>query len=72
MINKAGTINRRAIVPMSMPPTVPTPIDMLPLAPTPVENIIGSIPKIMVSEVIRIGRRRTSAAEMAAWVILMP
>lgn len=49
----------KAIVPMSIPPTVPTPIEMFPLAPTPVENIKGSIPNIMVSEVIKIGRKRT-------------
>ena len=32
-------------------------------APAPLENINGSIPNIIVSTVIRIGRRRTWAAE---------
>ena len=32
---------------------------VLPLAPTPEANIMGNIPNIMVSEVIRIGRNRT-------------
>ena len=48
----------KAMVPMSIPPTVPTPMEIFPLAPTPVENISGNIPKIMVREVIRIGRKR--------------
>ncbi len=58
-INKAGTMKSSATVPINIPPTVPTPTEILPLAPTPVANIMGSIPNIMVSEVIRIGRRRS-------------
>ena len=65
-MNSAGTTMISANVPMSMPPTVPTPIEMLPLAPTPLANISGSIPKIIVSEVMRIGLRRTFAADIAA------
>ena len=37
--------------------------ELLPLAPAPEENISGSIPKIIVNTVIRIGRKRTCAAE---------
>ena len=65
-MKRAGTIIRRAIVPMSIPPTVPTPMDMFPFAPTPLANIRGSIPKIIVSEVMRIGLRRAFAADIAA------
>ena len=61
-----------ANVPINIPPTVPTPIEMLPLAPTPLANISGSIPNIIVSEVMRIGRRRTFAADMAAIVMDIP
>ena len=32
----------------------------------------GSIPNIMVSEVIRMGRKRTRAADIAAIVMLIP
>ena len=71
-MNSAGTITSRARVPMSIPPTVPTPMEMLPLAPTPLANMSGSIPKIIVSDVIRIGRRRAFAADMAAIVMDMP
>ena len=71
-MNKTGTINKRAIVPINIPPTVATPIEIFPLAPTPVANIIGNIPKIIVSDVINIGRNQTSAADTAAWVIVIP
>ena len=57
---------KQGTVPTSIPPTVPTPMDILPLAPTPVANIMGNIPKIIVSDVISIGLRRTPAAEIAA------
>ena len=72
MMNKTGTMNKRAIVPMSMPPTVPTPMEILPLAPTPVENISGNIPKIIVNEVIRIALNLAFAADIAAIVIDIP
>lgn len=72
MINKTGTTNKRAIVPINMPPTVPTPIEMLPLAPTPVENISGNIPKIIVNDVIRIALNLAFAADIAAIGIDMP
>ena len=49
-----------------MPPTVPTPTEMLPLAPTPCANISGNMPKIIVSEVIKIGRKRIRDASMVA------
>ena len=65
-------MNNNAIVPMSIPPTVPTPMEMLPLAPTPVANIIGNIPKIIVNDVIRIGLNLDLAADIAAIVIDMP
>ena len=61
-----------AMVPMSIPPAAPTPTEILPLAPTPDANTSGSSPIIMVSEVIKIGRRRSLAALMAAWVMLAP
>ena len=57
---------------MSMPPTVPTPMDMFPFAPTPLENMSGSIPNIIVRDVMRIGRRRAFAADIAAMVMDMP
>ena len=71
-MNSGGTINNNAIVPISIPPTVPTPMEIFPFAPTPVANISGSIPNIIVSDVINIGRRRTCAAETAACMIVMP
>jgi hypothetical protein len=71
MIYNTGTIKIRANVPMSIPPTVPTPIDMLPFAPTPVANIRGNIPNIMVNEVMRMGRRRASAADIDASTIVI-
>ena len=51
---------------MNIPPTVPTPMEMFPLAPTPLANMSGSIPKIIVRDVIRIGLSRALAAERAA------
>lgn len=72
MINNTGTTNSNAIVPMSIPPTVPTPIEMLPFAPTPVANINGSIPNIIVNEVIKIALNLAFAADIAAIVIDMP
>lgn len=59
-------MNNNAIVPMSMPPTVPTPMEMLPLAPTPVANISGSMPNIIVNDVIRIALNLALAADIAA------
>ena len=52
-----------AKVPINIPPTTPVPRELLPLAPAPVANIKGNIPKIMVNTVIKIGRKRTWAAE---------
>ena len=71
-MNKTGTTNKSAIVPMSMPPTVPTPMEMLPLAPTPVENIRGNMPKIIVNDVIKIALNLAFAADMAAIGIDIP
>lgn len=71
-MKKAGVTNNSATVPISMPPTAPTPSEVLPLAPTPEANISGSRPNIMVSAVIRIGLKRTPAAEMAACDSDMP
>ena len=68
-MKSAGTTMIRARVPISIPPTVPTPIEMFPFAPTPLANIRGSIPKIIVSDVMRIGRSRAFAAAIAAAVI---
>ena len=65
-------MNNNAIVPMSIPPTVPTPMEMLPLAPTPVANIIGNIPKIIVNDVIKIALNLAFAADIAAIGIDMP
>ena len=47
-------------------PTVPTPMEMFPLAPTPLANINGSIPNIIVRDVMRIGLSRAFAADRAA------
>ena len=71
-MKRAGTTTISAMVPMSIPPTVPTPIEMFPFAPTPLANMRGSIPKIIVSDVMRIGLRRAFAAAIAAIVMLMP
>ena len=65
-------MNNKAIVPTSIPPTVPTPMEMLPLAPTPVANIIGNIPKIIVNDVIKIALNLAFAADIAAIGIDMP
>ena len=59
-------------VPNSIPPTTQTPMVRLPLAPAPVANISGSIPKIMVSEVIRMGRNRSFALRNAAFTMDKP
>ena len=71
-MKSTGTMIISAKVPMSIPPTVPTPMEILPFAPTPLANISGSIPNIIVSDVMRIGLRRALAADMAAMVIDMP
>ena len=65
-------MNNNAIVPMSIPPTVPTPMEMLPLAPTPVANIIGNIPKIIVKDVIKMALSLAFAADIAAIGIDIP
>ena len=65
-------MNNNAIVPMSIPPTVPTPMEMLPLAPTPVANIIGNIPKIIVKDVIKMALNLSFAADIAAIGIDIP
>ena len=65
-------MNNNAIVPMSIPPTVPTPMEMLPLAPTPVANIIGNIPKIIVNDVIKMALNLAFAADIAAIGIDIP
>ena len=65
-------MNSNAIVPMSIPPTVPTPMEMLPLAPTPDENINGNMPNIIVNDVIRIALNLALAADIAAIGIDMP
>ena len=67
-----GVRNRSASVPKSSPPTVPTPTDMLPLAPTPVANIRGSIPNIIVADVMMMGRNRALAADIAAAINPIP
>ena len=71
-MNNTGTTNSNAIVPMSIPPTVPTPMEMLPFAPTPVANINGNIPNIIVSDVIKIALNLAFAADIAAIGIDMP
>lgn len=71
-MNNTGTTNSNAIVPISMPPTVPTPMEMLPFAPTPVANINGNIPNIIVSDVIKIALNLAFAADIAAIGIDMP
>ena len=71
-MNKQGTINNKANVPINIPPTAPVPNERFPLAPTPLETINGSKPNIIVRAVIKIGRRRTFAALRAAEVRLIP
>ena len=71
-MNNDGTTKSNPIVPNNMPPTVLTPTEIFPLAPTPCANISGNMPKIIVMEVIRIGRKRALAADMAAVAIFIP
>ena len=71
-MNSNGTKSNKDTVPTSIPPIVPIANEREPLQPTPVENIIGSSPNIIVSEVIRMGRSRATAAATADAVMLMP
>lgn len=71
-MNNDGTTKSNPIVPNSMPPTVLTPTEIFPLAPTPVCKHQWQHAKIIVIEVIRIGRKRALAAHMAAAGILIP
>ena len=65
-------MNRRASVPIIIPPTAPEPKVRFPFAPTPVETIIGNKPKTIVNAVIKIERKRTFAAPTAACVSDIP
>ena len=71
-MNSTGTAKSKAIVPTSMPPTVPTPSEISPFAPAPVATTRGNRPIIIVRAVIRMGRRRAPAAESAACAMVMP
>ena len=49
-----------------MPPITPVPVEWRAPAPAPVEIANGSTPKMNASDVIRIGRKRSLAASIAA------
>ena len=51
---------------MTIPPTAAVPMVRLPMAPAPEANTNGIKPAIKAILVIRIGRKRAIAAEMAA------
>lgn len=70
-MNNDGTTKSNPIVPNNMPPTVLTPTEILPLAPTPCANISGNMPKIIVMEVIRIGRKRAFLQRMLMLSVLV-
>ena len=55
-----------------MPPMMPVPIEWRALAPAPVAIAMGTVPKMKASEVMMIGRRRSSPASIAASVTLRP
>ena len=71
-INKEGTINSNASVPITIPPTVPVPSELLPLAPTPLATINGNKPKIMDQRRHQDRTQTSLAAERAAEVRLIP
>lgn len=71
-VNSAGTVTNNTKVPNSIPPTTQTPMVRLPLAPAPVANIRGNMPKIIVREVIRMGRNRSFALRNAAFTMDKP
>lgn len=56
----------------TVPPIMPVPMAMRLLAPAPVESASGITPAIKAIEVIRIGRKRVLAAEIAAADSVMP
>ena len=65
----AGTMYSVMIVETSMPPTTAIPIVIRPLAPSPVAKASGSSPRMVEALVIRIGRRRCSAASSMACIL---
>ncbi len=54
------------------PPTMTIPIGTRLVAPAPRARAMGSAPKIVASEVIRIGRKRAAEASKAASALLSP
>lgn len=59
------------MVPSNIPPTVLTAKERELLEPTPVEKIIDRRPNIIVSDVIKIGRKRIFAEDKAAATMLI-
>ena len=55
-----------------MPPTMVVPTERRPSAPAPVAKTSGSTPRMKANEVIRMGRRRSSAASIAASAMERP
>ena len=62
----SGTKKIARNVAASMPPMTPVPIECRAPAPAPVEIASGSTPRMNASDVIRIGRKRSRAASIAA------
>src|ERR1019366_10282891 len=67
-----GMKNRLRTVENNMPPTIAVPTECLPSLPAPVAKYNGSTPNRKAKEVIRMGRKRSSAASMAASVMERP
>ena len=64
--------NRFRIVESTMPPTMAVPTECRPSEPAPVAKYSGSTPRMNAKLVIRIGRRRSSQASIAASMMLLP
>ncbi len=71
-MNRAGVMNRSAIVPNIMSPITPIASDLEPFEPTPVANFIGTRPSIIVAEVISIWQKRALAANSADSFMSLP
>ena len=62
----AGITNSVSAPPHTSPPITAMPIEMRLSAPAPSASAIGSVPRIVASVVMRIGRRRAAAASRTA------
>ncbi len=60
------------MVDTSIPPMMVVPMEWRPSCPAPLAKANGNTPRMNANEVIRIGRKRSSAASMAASMIERP